>query len=96
MDLPPGTGDAQRGVIVMRIDDTKGSDADPALRGLVVVFNASPDAVSQKVPGLSGAAVLSPVQVNGADSVVKQAAYDASTSTFSVPARTVAVFVQPN
>jgi pullulanase-type alpha-1,6-glucosidase len=91
-----GTADAQRGVIVMRIDDTKGSDVDPALRGLVVVFNASPDAVSQKVPGLSGAVTLSPVQANGADSVVKQAAYDASTSTFSVPARTVAVFVQPN
>ena len=91
-----GTADAQRGVIVMRIDDTKGSDVDPALRGLVVVFNASPDAVSQKVPGLSGAVTLSPVQANGADSVVKQAAYDASASTFSVPARTVAVFVQPN
>jgi pullulanase-type alpha-1,6-glucosidase len=91
-----GTSDAKRGVIVMRIDDTKGSDVDPALRGLVVVFNASPDAVAQKVPGLTGAATLSPVQADGADSVVKQAAYDASTSTFSVPARTVAVFVQPN
>jgi pullulanase/glycogen debranching enzyme len=91
-----GTADAKRGVIVMRIDDTVGADADPALRGLVVVFNASPDAVSQKVPGLNGTFRLSPVQANGADSVVKQAAYDASTSTFSVPARTVAVFVQPS
>ncbi|MGW5239448.1 pullulanase-type alpha-1,6-glucosidase [Monashia sp. NPDC004114] len=91
-----GTAEAKRGVIVMRIDDTVGSDADPALRGLVVVFNASPDAVSQQVPGLAGAVQLSPVQATGADSVVKQAAYDASTSMFSVPARTVAVFVQPS
>jgi hypothetical protein len=35
------------------------------------------------------------VQAGGADSVVKQASYDAGAGTFSVPARTVAVFVQP-
>jgi hypothetical protein len=80
----------------MRVDDTVGADVDPALRGLVVVFNASPDAVAQKVPGLGGTVVLSPVQAKGADSVVKSAAYDAGTSTLTVPARTVAVFVQPN
>ncbi|MGO4662338.1 pullulanase-type alpha-1,6-glucosidase [Terrabacter sp. 2TAF16] len=91
-----GTADAKQGVIVMRIDDTKGVDVDPALRGAVVVFNATPDAVTQKVPGLSGAVSLSAVQANGADNVVKQAAYDAGSSSFSVPARTVAVFVQPN
>ena len=91
-----GTADAKQGVIVMRIDDTKGTDADPALRGAVVVFNATPSAVSQKVPGLTGPVTLSPVQANGADSVVKQAAYDAASGSFSVPARTVAVFVQPN
>ncbi|WP_330474393.1 pullulanase-type alpha-1,6-glucosidase [Terrabacter sp. C0L_2] len=91
-----GTADAKQGVIVMRIDDTKGADVDPALRGAVVVFNATPDAVTQKVPGLTGSVALSPVQAKGADSVVKQAAWDAGSSSFSVPARTVAVFVQPN
>ena len=91
-----GTADAKQGVIVMRIDDTKGADVDPALSGAVVVFNATPSAVSQKVPGLTGSVRLSPVQANGADSVVKQAAYDAGSGSFSVPARTVAVFVQPN
>jgi pullulanase-type alpha-1,6-glucosidase len=91
-----GTADAKQGVIVMRIDDTVGADVDPALRGAVVVFNATPDAVSQKVTGLTGTVLLSPVQANGADGVVKQAAYDPSSSSFSVPARTVAVFVQPN
>ena len=47
------------------------------------------------VPGLSGSVSLSPVQRDGADSVATSAAYDCSSSTFSVPARTVAVFVQP-
>lgn len=90
-----GTSDAHTGVIVMRIDDTVGADVDPALRGLVVVFNATPSAVSQKVPGLTGEVTLSPVQRNGSDSVVKGAAYDPASSTLTVPARTVAVFVQP-
>ncbi|GAA2161766.1 pullulanase-type alpha-1,6-glucosidase [Humibacillus xanthopallidus] len=91
-----GTADAHQGVIVMRIDDTVGADVDPALRGAVVVFNATPSSVSQKVAGLTGQVRLSPVQANGADSVVKQAAYDAGTGALTVPARTVAVFVQPN
>ncbi|WP_353508334.1 alpha-1,6-glucosidase domain-containing protein [Intrasporangium sp.] len=59
------------------------------------VLNAPPDAVAQKVPGLSGSVSQSPVQRDGADSAAKSAAYDSSSSTFSVPARTVGVFVQP-
>ncbi|WP_420818954.1 pullulanase-type alpha-1,6-glucosidase [Ornithinimicrobium flavum] len=87
-------GDPQ--VIVMRIDDTAGTDVDPALDGLVVVFNASAEAVDQAVPGLEGAALeLSPVQADGADEVVKTATWDAASGTAHVPAQTVAVFVQP-
>ena len=90
-----GTAEAHQGVIAMRVDDTKGIDADPALKGLVVVFNASDEAVTQKVPGLAGAALsLSPVQAQGSDAVVKTSTWDASTGAASVPARTVAVFVQ--
>ncbi|MFC8504090.1 pullulanase-type alpha-1,6-glucosidase [Pedococcus sp. NPDC057267] len=90
-----GTADAHPGVIAMRVDDTKGADADPSLRGLVVVFNASPDAVAQKVPGLAGASLaLSPVQAGGSDPVVKTATWDATSGTATVPPRTVAVFVQ--
>ena len=90
-----GTGDAHEGVIAMRVDDTLGADSDPALKGLVVVFNASDEAVSQKVPGLAGASLaLSPVQAQGSDPVVKTSTWDASTGSASVPARTVAVFVQ--
>ena len=80
----------------MRIDDTVGADLDPALKGLVVVFNATPEPVSQAVPGLAGASLtLSPVQANGADSVAKDATWTAASGTAYVPARTVAVFVQP-
>jgi pullulanase-type alpha-1,6-glucosidase len=90
-----GTGDAHPGVIAMRIDDTHGTDVDPALKGVVVVFNATPDTVNQRVPGLAGAALsLSPVQADGSDSVVKSAAWDSSAGSATVPPRTVAVFVQ--
>ena len=59
------------------------------------VFNASPKAVTQKVAGLAGAGLaLSPVQAQGSDAVVKTATWDAATGSASVPARTVAVFVQ--
>ena len=79
----------------MRIDDTAGAGADPALDGVLVVFNASPSSVSQVVPGLTGASLsLSPVQATGADPVVKTSTWDAGTGTATVPARTVAVFVQ--
>jgi pullulanase-type alpha-1,6-glucosidase len=90
-----GTADAHEGVVAMRIDDTKGADADRSLKGLVVVFNASDEAVTQKVAGLAGASLaLSPVQAQGSDAVVKTSKWDASTGSAMVPARTVAVFVQ--
>ncbi|MGO0576609.1 pullulanase-type alpha-1,6-glucosidase [Ornithinimicrobium panacihumi] len=91
-----GTESGDEQVIVMRIDDTVGTDVDPALDGLVVVFNASGEAVDQIVPGLEGASMeLSPVQAAGADEIVKTATWDAAAGTAHVPARTVAVFVQP-
>ncbi len=91
-----GTADAHPGVIVMRIDDTQGADLDPALKGLVVVFNATPDAVSQRVAGLTGASLqLSPIQATGSDPVVRAATWAPATATATVPPRTVAVFLQP-
>lgn len=62
---------------------------------LVVVFNATPTAQTQRVAALAGTAyTLHPVQAAGADSTVKQAAYDAATGEFKAPARTVAVFTR--
>ncbi|MEW2132535.1 pullulanase-type alpha-1,6-glucosidase [Streptomyces sp. NPDC005435] len=71
------------GVITMELGD------------LVVVFNATPERQEQKVGALAGKHYrLHPVQAAGADQVVKSAAYKAGSGTFSVPARTVAVFTR--
>ncbi|MFB8775305.1 pullulanase-type alpha-1,6-glucosidase [Streptomyces broussonetiae] len=71
------------GVITMRLGD------------LVVVFNATPDTREQRAGSLAGAGYrLHPVQASGADALVKEAAYEAGTGTFTVPGRTVAVFTR--
>ncbi|WP_238165908.1 pullulanase-type alpha-1,6-glucosidase [Kribbella caucasensis] len=90
-----GTPAAAPGVVTMHIDDTVGADIDPALKGLLVVFNSTGSAVTQQLPGLAGAQLsLSPVQSAGSDPIVKQTTWTAATGTVSVPARTVAVLVQ--
>ncbi|WP_030314235.1 pullulanase-type alpha-1,6-glucosidase [Streptomyces flavochromogenes] len=69
------------GVITMRLGD------------LVVVFNASTRQQTQQVSGLAGTPyALHPVQANGSDTVVKASSYEPGSGTFTVPARTVAVF----
>ena len=91
--FPSGGPDQDPGVIVMHLDDTVGPDVDPDRRGLVVVFNASDTATSQQVPGAAGGGFrLHPVQAGGGDEVVRTSSYDGATGTFTVPARTVAVF----
>ncbi|MFI9647637.1 pullulanase-type alpha-1,6-glucosidase [Streptomyces sp. NPDC052040] len=65
------------------------------LGGLVVVFNATPERQEQRIGALAGAHYrLHPVQASGADPVVKTSSYAADTGTFTVPARTVAVFTR--
>ena len=65
------------------------------LGDLVVVFNATRDAQEQRVTELAGTGYrLHPLQAAGADPTVKAAAYAAPTGTFTVPARTVAVFTR--
>ncbi|MET4226044.1 pullulanase-type alpha-1,6-glucosidase [Oerskovia enterophila] len=90
-----GTGQTP-GVIVMSIDDTIGKDVDKELDGTLVVFNASPEPVTQTVAGLAGREyALSPVQADGADPVVRTTTWDTATGTVTVPARSVAVLVEP-
>jgi len=94
--FPLGGPEQTPGVVVMAIDDAGGEDLDPAAEGLVVVFNATPAATTQTVPGLAGRAyALHPVQAGGGDPVVKASSSDPATGAFTVPARTVAVFVAP-
>lgn len=81
LSFPLSGPDETPGVITMRLGE------------LVVVFNATPDTTRQRVEGLAGRAYgLHPVQAVGADATVKKAAYGASSGTFEVPGRTVAVF----
>ena len=83
------------GVITMTVDDLLGTDVDRRFDGLVVVFNASPSAVTQQVDGFEGRALaLSSIQASGADPIVKQTRWNASTATVTVPARTVAVLLE--
>jgi pullulanase-type alpha-1,6-glucosidase len=92
--FPIGGRSQTPGVITMTIDDHAGRDLDRRWEGIVVVFNARPDTQTQTVPALAGEPfALHPVQSGGADDVVKTATYDEATGAFTVPARTVAVFV---
>ena len=86
-----GTGETP-GVLTMRLD---GRGLDDRWSSVTVVFNATPAAARQTVPALRGTAVtLHPVQRASADPVVRTASVDRRTGTLTVPARTVAVFVQ--
>ncbi|WP_424887779.1 pullulanase-type alpha-1,6-glucosidase [Streptomyces sp. XH2] len=81
LSFPLSGPDETPGVVTMRLGD------------LVVVFNATPRSQDQRVAALSGTSyALHPVQASGADTAVKAAAYAPATGTFTVPARTVAVF----
>ncbi|MEV7456963.1 alpha-1,6-glucosidase domain-containing protein, partial [Pseudarthrobacter oxydans] len=93
LSFPSAGPDQAPGVVVMRLNDTVGSDVDKDLKGMVVIFNASDEAAIQAVPGAAGASYsLHSVQASGADPIVKTAAYDPAGGSFTVPARTVAVF----
>ncbi|MFC4150422.1 pullulanase-type alpha-1,6-glucosidase [Micromonospora mangrovi] len=64
-------------------------------KSVTVVFNATPKAAEQTVTGLRGSNVaLHPVLRNSADPVLRTASFDKASGTFTVPARSVAVFVQ--
>ncbi|MFI6888326.1 pullulanase-type alpha-1,6-glucosidase [Streptosporangium canum] len=89
----PTSGAAETpGVVTMHLD---ASGIDPRWKSITVVFNATSEAQPQTVAALKDAQVtLHPVQTAGDDAVVKQSAFDPTTGTLTVPARTVAVFVR--
>jgi Domain of unknown function (DUF3372) len=96
VSFPQGGPDQPAGTIVMAIDDRHGADLDPRYDGLVAVFNAASTSATESIGSLAGQAYqLDPVQATGADPIVRQATYTSATGSFTVPARTVAVFVAP-
>ncbi|GAB3386767.1 hypothetical protein GCM10027452_37200 [Micromonospora halotolerans] len=89
----PLSGDRETpGVLTMTLD-ARGLGGK--WKSVTVVFNGTPDTATQTVTGLRGADVtLHPVLRNSADPVLRTASFDRAGGTFTVPARSVAVFVQ--
>ncbi len=89
-----GTWAQAPGVIVLHLDDAAAPQVDGRWRAITVVFNAAAWPVRQQVESLRDLSwELHPVQVDGADDVVRHARVD--DGMFSVPGRTAAVFVAP-
>jgi pullulanase-type alpha-1,6-glucosidase len=92
VSFPLSGEDETPGVITMVIDLEGLGDA---FGTVTVVFNATPEAVEQTVAEAAGSgAALHPVLVESADPAFAEADFDDGTGTFTVPARTVAVFVR--
>jgi hypothetical protein len=61
----------------------------------VVLFNATDDEVTYELADVQGADLaLHPVLAESVDPVVRTATFDSYAGSFTVPARTTAVFVQ--
>jgi len=83
------------GLIVMRLTDNGATSIDPSYSQIVVLINAtSKNQTFSSADFANTGFVLHPVQAASADAALKNAKYDAA-GTFSVPARTTAVFVMP-
>jgi pullulanase/glycogen debranching enzyme len=92
LSFPLSGAQATPGVITMVLD---AQGLDGRWKSVVVVFNAAATATTQTVSGYRGARVtLHPVQAASADPVARQSTFDAAHGSFTVPARTVAVFVE--
>jgi pullulanase-type alpha-1,6-glucosidase len=81
------------GLIVMRLQDNGTTDIDPLAEQIVVLFNASDEAVSFTAAELVGAGLrLHPQQALSDDAALAGASYNPATGTFTVPARTTVVY----
>ena len=84
------------GLIVMSISDLVGEDLDAGHDMVVVLFNATPETVAFTETAVSNLPFeLHPVQAASVDPLLAEAGFDAASGTFTVPARTTAVFVLP-
>jgi pullulanase len=89
------TGSAQTpGLIVMSIVDGAGADdLDPNAQTVVVLINATREAVTFTDAAFTTAVLtLHPALTAGTDTVVKQSTFDPTAGSFTIPARTTAVF----
>ncbi len=90
------TDNAKPGMIVYALSDTVDPDLDPNYETILVFFNANKISQSITISGADGFN-LHTVQADttDADPVVQSASFNDATDTFTIPARTTAVFVSP-
>jgi pullulanase-type alpha-1,6-glucosidase len=85
--------DQAPGLIAMSIDGANYPGA--RYKAVAVLFNVDKVAKTIAIPELKGRKLqLHRIQRNGSDEVVKASSYDGASGSFSIPARTTAVFVQ--
>ncbi len=84
----------QDGLIIMALADNGASDLDASHETILVFFNANKITQTFTIANANGFS-LHPLQADtvDADPVVKTASFDDATDTFTIPARTTAVFV---
>jgi hypothetical protein len=84
------------GLVVMRIDGMHPSRyPDARYRSVVVLFNVDKEAKTIAIPELKGLKLkLHKLQRKSDDAVVKASGYSEGSGSFTVPARTTAVFVE--
>ncbi|HEX6289918.1 MAG TPA: pullulanase-type alpha-1,6-glucosidase [Herpetosiphonaceae bacterium] len=86
--------DQQAGLIVMSIADSGATDLDDQYEQIVVLFNANDEPQTFTDSSLTGKRLaLHPEQAVSSDPIVRTASYNQATGTFTIPARTTAVFV---
>jgi pullulanase len=94
----PDAAAQQDGLIIMRVAGTKaagGMCGDGKYKSLVVLVNANKVEQTFTAAGYAGKTVnLHPVQSAGSDARVKTASFNGAAGAFTVPGRTIAVFVQ--
>jgi pullulanase/glycogen debranching enzyme len=84
------------GLIVMRLSDTVGADLDRRVRSMVIVINASDTSQTSTLGDTAGKRFrLHEVQEESGDRTVRGSRFNRSTGSFTVPAWTTAVFVEP-
>jgi pullulanase len=83
------------GLIVMSLSDRAGESIDPDYASIVVLFNALHEPVEYADDSFASSRFqLHPVLAQSTDPVVREATFDAEGGTFTVPARSTAVFVE--
>ncbi|MCC2970578.1 pullulanase-type alpha-1,6-glucosidase [Massilia sp. IC2-476] len=88
--------DQEPGLIVMRIDGDEPTRYPGAqYRSVVVLFNVDKEAKTLAIPALKGLKLkLHKLQRKSDDAVVKSSSYVEASGSFTIPARTTAVFVE--